>query len=79
MAEDKDKGIEVQEFQLDPDAELRFEIENKNETVTLEVSYFCLRFSCVSGVVVFVFFFNYTYISPHTFQIVTKSAEICLV
>lgn len=35
MADDKD--LEVQEFQLDPDAELRFEIENKNETVTLEV------------------------------------------
>lgn len=37
MADDKD--IQVQEFQLDPDAELRFEIENKNESVTLEVSY----------------------------------------
>uniref|UniRef100_A0A1B6BXL4 Protein CLP1 homolog n=2 Tax=Clastoptera arizonana TaxID=38151 RepID=A0A1B6BXL4_9HEMI len=32
-----DKEIHVQEFQLDPDAELRFEIENKNESVTLEV------------------------------------------
>uniref|UniRef100_A0A1B6GLU8 Protein CLP1 homolog n=2 Tax=Proconiini TaxID=565685 RepID=A0A1B6GLU8_9HEMI len=35
MAEDKD--ITIQEFQLDPDAELRFEVENKNETVVIEV------------------------------------------
>lgn len=27
----------VQEFKLDPDCELRFEVESKNEKVTLEV------------------------------------------
>lgn len=38
MGEDKDKDVCTQEFQLDPDAELRFEVENKNETVIIEVS-----------------------------------------
>jgi len=32
-----DKDDEVQEFLLDPDAELRFEVENKNETVVIEL------------------------------------------
>ena len=32
-----DKATEVQEFTLEADAELRFEVENKNETVVLEV------------------------------------------
>ncbi|KAL1115892.1 hypothetical protein AAG570_006181 [Ranatra chinensis] len=32
-----DKNTEVQEFQLEADAELRFEVENKNETVVLEL------------------------------------------
>ena len=30
----------VQEFKLDPDCELRFEVETKNEKVTLEVRLF---------------------------------------
>ncbi|XP_014239410.1 protein CLP1 homolog [Cimex lectularius] len=35
MSADKDE--EVQEFTLEADAELRFEVENKNETVTVEL------------------------------------------
>jgi len=34
MADEKSM---VQEFKLDPDCELRFEVESKNEKVTLEV------------------------------------------
>lgn len=34
MVEDNNK----QEFKLDPDCELRFELETKNEKVTLEVN-----------------------------------------
>lgn len=37
MTENADVQIEDQEFQLEPDNELRFEVENKNETVVLEV------------------------------------------
>lgn len=37
MTEDK---APVQEVKLEPDSELRFEIEGKNEKVTLEVCYF---------------------------------------
>lgn len=44
MSEDKDKDVCTQEFQLDPDAELRFEVENKNETVIIEVSKYITRF-----------------------------------
>ena len=36
MSEEKAFG---QEFKLDPDCELRFEVESKNEKVTLEVSH----------------------------------------
>jgi len=32
-----DEKSAVQEFKLDPDCELRFELESKNEKVTLEV------------------------------------------
>lgn len=32
-----DEKSVVQEFKLDPDCELRFEVESKNEKVTLEV------------------------------------------
>lgn len=32
-----DEKAVVQEFKLDPDCELRFEVESKNEKVTLEV------------------------------------------
>lgn len=32
-----DEKYVVQEFKLDPDCELRFEVESKNEKVTLEV------------------------------------------
>lgn len=32
-----DEKSAVQEFKLDPDCELRFEVESKNEKVTLEV------------------------------------------
>lgn len=39
MAEDK---ATVQEFKLDPECELRFELESKNEKVTLEV---CRKYS----------------------------------
>lgn len=35
MTEEK---VATTEFKLDPDSELRFEVENKNEKVTLEVS-----------------------------------------
>lgn len=33
-----DEKSVVQEFKLDPDCELRFEVESKNEKVTLEVN-----------------------------------------
>lgn len=32
-----DEKTQTQEFKLDPDCELRFEVETKNEKVTLEV------------------------------------------
>lgn len=38
MSENVEVQVEDQEFQLEPDNELRFEVENKNETVVLEVS-----------------------------------------
>lgn len=38
MSENVEVQIEDQEFQLESDNELRFEVENKNETVVLEVS-----------------------------------------
>lgn len=38
MSESVEVQIEDQEFQLESDNELRFEVENKNETVVLEVS-----------------------------------------
>lgn len=38
MSESVEVQVEDQEFQLEPDNELRFEVENKNETVVLEVS-----------------------------------------
>lgn len=37
MTEDK---VTMKELKLDPDCELRFEVEAKNEKVTLEVSLF---------------------------------------
>ncbi|CAI6375196.1 unnamed protein product [Macrosiphum euphorbiae] len=37
MSESVEFQIEDQEFQLKPDHELRFEVENKNETVVLEL------------------------------------------
>ncbi|KAG8233599.1 hypothetical protein J437_LFUL001010 [Ladona fulva] len=37
MSEEKDKDSNVQEFKLDPDTELRFEVESKNEKVSLEL------------------------------------------
>lgn len=30
--------VQLQEFKLDPDSELRFEVESKNEKVVLEVN-----------------------------------------
>jgi hypothetical protein len=36
MTEEKD--VNCQEFKLEPDCELRFEVESKNEKVVLEVS-----------------------------------------
>lgn len=36
MTEEK---IATTEFKLDPDCELRFEVEHKNDKVTLEVRY----------------------------------------
>lgn len=36
MSEERDANI--QEFKLEPDCELRFEVESKNEKVILEVS-----------------------------------------
>jgi polyribonucleotide 5'-hydroxyl-kinase len=36
MSEERDAN--VQEFKLEPDCELRFEVESKNEKVILEVS-----------------------------------------
>lgn len=38
MSENVEVQVEDQEFQLEPDNELRFEVENRNETVVLEVS-----------------------------------------
>jgi len=40
MAEDKTKDVGAQEFKLEPDTELRFEVEtpeSKNDKVVLEV------------------------------------------
>lgn len=37
-----DEKSVVQEFKLDPDCELRFEVESKNEKVTLEVIKFTI-------------------------------------
>lgn len=37
MTENVEVQTDDQEFQLEPDNELRFEVENKNETVVLEV------------------------------------------
>lgn len=33
--------VQLQEFKLDPDSELRFEVESKNEKVVLEVNSSC--------------------------------------
>jgi polyribonucleotide 5'-hydroxyl-kinase len=38
MSESVEVQIEDQEFRLNPNNELRFEVENKNETVVLKVS-----------------------------------------
>lgn len=38
MSESVEVQVEDQEFQLESDNELRFEVEHKNETVVLEVS-----------------------------------------
>lgn len=38
MSDDREKDPNAQEFKLDPDTELRFEVETKNEKVLLEVS-----------------------------------------
>lgn len=35
-----EERAQVQEFKLEPDSELRFELETRNEKVTLEVSNF---------------------------------------
>jgi len=40
--------IEDQEFVLKPDNELRFEVENKNETVVLEVSSPAYKICCIT-------------------------------
>lgn len=37
MSEEKDKSGAVQEFNLEPDSELRFEVESRNEKVILEL------------------------------------------
>lgn len=37
MSENAEVQIEDEEFHLESDHELRFEVENKNETVVLEV------------------------------------------
>lgn len=38
MADDKSKDANSQEFKLEQDTELRFEVEGKNEKVVVEVS-----------------------------------------
>lgn len=43
MSESTEVQIEDQEFQLESDNELRFEVENKNETVILEVRIYKLN------------------------------------
>jgi hypothetical protein len=46
MAEDKSKDAGIQEFKLEPDTELRFEVEvpeTKNDKVVLEVRISTLR------------------------------------
>lgn len=42
-----DEKSALQEFKLDPDCELRFEVESKNEKVTLEVNIKCSFLSYV--------------------------------
>lgn len=42
MTEEKDP--EVHEIVLEPDAELRFEVESKSDTITLEVRHFYFIF-----------------------------------
>lgn len=48
-----DEKTQTQEFKLDPDCELRFEVETKNEKVTLEV---CTKY------ILFIFILHYFYI-----------------
>lgn len=44
-----DEKTQTQEFKLDPDCELRFEVETKNEKVSLEV--------CIISFVYFVLYY----------------------
>lgn len=37
--------VQLQEFKLDPDSELRFEVESKNEKVVLEVRYNIIHYT----------------------------------
>jgi hypothetical protein len=49
MAEDKSKDAGIQEFKLEPDTELRFEVEvpeTKNDKVVLEVCISTLSKKC---------------------------------
>lgn len=45
MAETAESDERVEEFVLDADSELRFEIETKNEKVTVEVSEVVMKFN----------------------------------
>jgi len=49
MAENTEVQIEDMEFQLESDSELRFEVENKNETVVLEVRILPLHFYSINN------------------------------
>lgn len=50
-----DEKTQTQEFKLDPDCELRFEVETKNEKVSLEV--------CIISFVYFVLYYIILFIS----------------
>lgn len=45
--------VQLQEFKLDPDSELRFEVESKNEKVVLEVQMLFITRTIVFNVVLY--------------------------
>lgn len=57
-----DEKSVVQEFKLDPDCELRFEVESKNEKVTLEVIGYDSSWRIISFITNFVLYYCYYFI-----------------